>query len=632
MRLAISDEGAGAILPAGSTIAVHVTGEHEGILDVAIEWEGTLIPVSLRPDQVPADEIDALKELVGLLGDEPAVLFRLAVSERSGVRRLVPSLDSTLAEKLPTEIGDELIAAMHLEGSRFPLRTLLDIGYPVPPERARVYYLLARYDADLAARGEVHHQVDLKGADFGWLDWERWTEGWLTARPWASMDDPERLLAISEYYERGRAKTARAMAPYFAIFDERVVRDAEALCSECGTVGTEFYQIPVESDPKLDLLDLGYVARQRLMCAACHQSLAGGVPLGRGRERTLKKLRAAWNRGELVSGSFSGDLHALSVIVGGKDDYYTLAERQAKELAVLLTLGEVLDLSAEKQVNDPGVDALFFANRGLFTGSLRNYIAIEVKTTGSIANLKYTQIKQAVGPARNLAARLLTTGDPDGRTTLDRQPPALKSELETPEATKRWYRYYVARGAFQQLTWRAEALEKQGGLPPELKRIHELLSVYFAPRMEADPEAYAAWTADPRAHAAWAAEALGEKVESVLFVRFTSLDGESDGEGDESEDETAVSFAASEAATEDLASALGLAGSYFDSFLFFDLFGRPLEGYVGTTLPGVDMGSTEALFRRVVGLLARLRVRVHAESYPAQYPRAAIARLEAEAG
>ena len=597
-RLALGDAGVAPLLAV----------VEDGIINLAIDWEGGRHPISIRPEAVPVDELPAVAELLGLAGSAPVALFRIATPS-AGSESLAPVRG---VATLPDAISSTLLDAIYHPSSQFPLVELGTVSHPSPPQLPVVRYLLARYDAELAARAAAIERLEIKGADFGWLNWDAWTKGTLTARPWAQMHDAERLLAIAEFREREETLIAAPMTPHFASFGERAA-DAEAAgesCTYCGAVGRELYRVApsMSGDAALTPGAAAHDRVIRLMCAECRANNSGRQ-IDQGRRAALRKLRSAWGAGRLVSGSFSGDLHALSVIIGGKDGYFTIAERQAKELVDLLTFGEVIDLTAEKGVADQGVDALFFANRGLFTPSGRRYIAVEVKSTSSIDTLRNSQLPAVLTTTRNVAAKALTGSAT--RLSAKNAPAEIQEELKEEGAGKRWYRYYVTKHAYDELCQRADRANEDGtALSTDVADARDRLTRYFVA-----PEGV-----DPGEHARWAAGTLARTVESVLIARFTSLDGDSDRD----EGESISASGALDAARDD-------AAALFDSYLFFDLFGRPVPGFIGTTIAGIDMGPVETLVDTVVRLLTRLRVRVHAQGHPEHYPREAIARLEADA-
>jgi hypothetical protein len=598
-------------LASGDSVPVEAL-DHDGVLELSIAWDGSRHPLTLRPDQVPPAELEAVAELVGLAGNGPVALFRIEPLALSFATLDQVAPVPGVASALPPEVTIALLEAMFTPTSRFPLAELGTVSHPAPPATASVRYVLARYDAALAARAEAHSELDAKGEQFGWADWRSWA-GDLTAADWGALTDPQRLLAITSARIRADERDAAVLTPHFAGFSERAPDADGAPCTYCSSVGRPLYRVSAaEADDAVTAGAREHGRTGRLMCEPC-LATNQGRQLDEGRREALEKLRGIWTDGRLASGSFSGDLHALSVVIGGKDGYFTIAERQAKELVDLLTGGQVTDLTAEKSVAEQGADALFFANRGLFSASDRAYIAVEVKTTASAETL-VNQIVALADVVRNEAARaLFKRGRGEGRTLYAVLTPEEQAVIDAPGALKRWYRFYVAQFVYRRLA-------RTRSLAPALEAARDRLAPFFDEPV------------DPAERALFldaSARGLEPLVESVLMARFTSLDGK--------RDQTPLERIAPGAAGADaevgeqLAAAISLAQAYFDSYLCFDLFGEPISGLCASSLPAVDQGAASRALAGATGLLTRLRVYRHARNHPAHYPREAVMRLTREA-
>jgi hypothetical protein len=559
---------------------------------------------------IPTDEREVLAARV-TLSASPAIALLRFIPRDGAVTFTAPGGENPFAF-----YGESLRGAIDNPHARFPLVLVAKVTIPAnpgTPEPFRALYYLVRYEASHAARAEAHDAFDVKGERFGWDDWKSWSAD-LNAADWGAMSDPERLLAIASARILADERDAATLTPHFAGFSERAPDADGSDCTYCGTPATTLYRVSAaEPDDAVTAGAREHGRSARLMCEKC-LATNQGRQLDEGRREALDKLRAIWGAGRLASGSFSGDLHALVVIIGGKDGYFTIAERQAKELVDLLTGGQVTDLTAEKSVSEHGADALFFANRGLFSASDRAYIAVEVKTTSSTETL-VGQIDDLIDVVRNAAAKALFRKEAgEGRNGYDYLTPAQQAVIDAPGALKRWYRFYVAQFVYKRLA-------KSRSLPPTLVAARDRLAPLFgeAPEQAAEQAAYYDATA----------RALEPLVESVLVARFTSLDGRRDTTGLER-----IITSGPEAdpkVTEPLATAMGLAQSYFDSYLCFDLFGEPIAGLCASSLPQVDAGSAERALASATRLLTRLRVYRHARNHPAHYPREAVARLTAEA-
>ena len=565
--------------------------------------------ISWSAGEIPEAEHEVLAARSSLPAD-PAIALLRFIPRDGAVEFTAPGGENPFVF-----YGESLRGAIDNPHARFPLVLVAKVTIPAnpgTPEPFRALYYLVRYEASHAARAEAHDAFDVKGERFGWGDWKSWSAD-LNAADWGAMSDPERLLAIASTRILADERDAATLTPHFAGFSVRAPDADGSDCTYCGNGGRSLYRVSAaEADDAVTAGAREYGNTRRLMCETCIAANQGRQ-LDEGRSRALTKLRDSWGDGRLVAGNFSGDLHALAVIIGGKDGYFTIAERQAKELVDLLTGGRVTDLTAEKSVSEQGADALFFANRGLFSASDRAYIAVEVKTTSSTETLA-NQIAKLLSAIRNEAARGLFPQE-RGQAKYDDLTSAQQAVIEAPGVLKRWYRFYVARKVYIRL-------EDTEGLAPSLAAARDRLKLFFQVDDQTDLAARAA-SADA------AARELEPLVESVLVVRFTSLDGMSD--STELNRIIASGPDADPDVTSGLTRAIARAQEYFDSYMCFDLFGEAIPGLCASSLPQVDAGAADQALASATRLLTRLRVYRHARNHPAHYPREAVARLTAEA-
>lgn len=475
--------------------------------------------------------------------------------------------------------GAVLRRAIENSHSRFPLVLVSTVGIPASDAGpivsfAAIYYLV-RFEPEHAARLSAIDAFAERGDRVGWADWKDWAAE-VTSRPWGDMAEPERLLAIAATRERQIDRMVEEQTPYYAAFHEPYTGDLPC-AGACDTpMGERFTITAADQADALLANERAGAFLGRVLCAGC-LGIGGNNRLDATRFATLNALKAIWREGRLASGSFAADLHALNVLVIGKEGYFTVAERQAKELVDLLTFGSVTDLTPDKAVSGNGADALFFARRGLFTRSTRSYIAVEVKTTNKVATLG-SQLNTVRDTVRNAKAAELFEGAT--YASLNR---TQKAGFDDPDEIKRWYRFYVANFVFERLSARE--------LGPELRDLVDALGSLLS-----------GGSIERRL------DRLEQEIESVLIVRFTTLDAN----GGKAPSLDVGSLAATDAVARGRA--------FFDSSLYFDLFGDPISALCSSEVETVSQASVVRTLAAANRLLVRLRLRVHRRNHREQYP------------
>ncbi|MEY4949192.1 MAG: hypothetical protein RL698_1403 [Pseudomonadota bacterium] len=532
--------------------------------------------VTYSANDIPADEREVLTARAAYPAS-PAIGLLRFVPRNGAVEFTAPRGENPFIF-----YGETLRRALENPHTRFPLVLIAKATIPAPsgdPDPFRALYYLVRFEPEHAARADAIDAFADRGDRVGWLDWKEWA-GEVTARPWGDLSEPERLLAIAETRERQIERMIDEQTPYYSLFHQPYTGDLPC-AGGCDTAMGERFVIAGED--QADALETSPRAKtflSRVLCAAC-LGIGGNNRLDATRFATLNALKAAWREGRLVSGSFAADLHALNVLVIGKEGYFTVAERQAKELVDLLTFGSVTDLTPDKSVSGNGADALFFARRGLFTRSTRSYIAVEVKTTNKVATLgsQLTKVRDTVRNVKAAALHQMSYAS----LTKDQ-----KVGFDDADEIKRWYRYYVAEFVYERLS----SPTPGANLGPNTKALVTALGelLYSNPDLTT------------------VLDRLAEEIESVLVVRFTTLDAN----GGEATTLDVPKLAAS--------TAVDRGRSYFDSSLYFDLFGDPISALCESQVETVSQVSVVRTLAAANRLLVRLRLRVHRRNHRDQYP------------